>query len=243
MRKFKTLIVDDDEGTIEYLKKLLNKHIDTLGDIQEALSFSDAVEILTREKFDLSILDNKLDRHKTVFDLIRLVGRERCGIVVYTSDAREIDIENMLDLLPDLRFYKPYDDDSTLEFIVRLKLHLKGIEERRNHFIMFDNRGMSIKMDYEDIFYVSNSGTNSKFFCKDDVLPYKDYLKDKNIGEHKYLLDSGVFVKCRSGCFLNKSYIKEIRRETAEIFFDKYHLVPPVQYASWFAKWLNDNGY
>jgi len=245
MKKLKTLIVDDEEYCLLYLRDLLNDHRDIIGEIYEANSYSEAIGLLSDHCFDLSILDNKLDRNKDSFELVRLFKSDvkKFGIIVYTSTIRNPDLENVLEMLPDIRFYKPYDEINTAEFIAKLKKHKLDIHEKEFQSITIKCDNLFLKIPVENIFYIGAVHGTVEFFCRDEKRP--KYVKSGTLSEFDYLRDAGILVKCSRSNYINPLLIKGVNKSTSEIHFviDHQEKIPPVSYSEWFIEWLNDNGF
>lgn len=124
MQKLKTLIVENDEVDLMNLEDLLKFHGDTIEIVGKAESYRDALNLLSENKYQLSILDYKLDSNKDMFELIKNAGRDRFGILVYHSIHRDARLDDVLLYPPDLKLYKPCDEDNVMEFVVELKLEI-----------------------------------------------------------------------------------------------------------------------
>ena len=245
MKRFKTLIVEDNNTEMKYLVDLLKDHQDIIEISGQAESYSNALSLLGDNEYDLSILDYKLDNHKTLFNLVESAKRKKFGLIVYTSMVTSNDIEKILDVKPDFRLYKPFDEDSVGEFVLKLKKHVEESKNSQIDYMVFTDKELKIKVPYKDIYYLEGARSSCSFICKGKVqnkpITYID--TEGGIGTFDYLLNTGIFVKCMRSYYINKHLIKAVKKSSKEIIFEFDHSIPPVPYADWFIGWLNENGY
>ena len=244
MKRLKTLIVEDEPTEMLYLSDLLKDHGDILEIAGRAESYKQALDLLSDNYFQLSILDYHLGKGKTLFDLVDAVGKAKLGLIVYTSGKKELDIEKILEIKPDFRLYKPYDEDSVSEFVIKLKKYFELTNASERNSIILLDKGLRIKMPFENIYYVRGAKNYCEFICKDEIEKYKTYTNSEgSIGHFEYLLETGLFIKCHRSFFFNKNLIKGVKKATEEIYFDLDGKIPPANYSEWFKEWLDNNGY
>jgi two-component system, LytTR family, response regulator len=80
----KTLIIDDEQRTREYLRHLLLQHFPWLTLSGEASTVSEAIQLIGALKPDLLLLDIKLGQ-ETAFDLLQALGEYRCLVIFITG--------------------------------------------------------------------------------------------------------------------------------------------------------------
>ena len=84
-RLLETFIVEDDPIALEDLLLELKHHHDIIKISKIAKSYKEALDIILRYKFDLSILDIYLPEGRTCFDLIKNSNLSNFGIIALNS--------------------------------------------------------------------------------------------------------------------------------------------------------------
>ncbi len=244
MRKLKGLIVDDDEVALKAIEIALNEHFKEEHDFHYVDTYSEAVQRLKENVYNFSILDNKLDAGKTCFHLVRLMPRKNFGIVVYTSDERKPFLDDALELLPDITFYKPYNDDETKIFLVDLDIKLQEQIRKKSTSIIIKDNGQTIKVPYENIYYLEALGSYTKFHFKFEEDEYRTSIITKTLKEFTYLIDdTEIFERCHRSYIINTSQIRAIEKSEELIRFkcDSNKLKPVHYSANMFNDWIQEN--
>jgi DNA-binding LytR/AlgR family response regulator len=191
MRKYKCLIVDDEE----LARELIETHLNQLPDFEIVAICASAIEassVLKNETIDLLFLDIEMPVLKGTDFLKNLVHRPK---VIFTTAHREYAIEsyelNVVDYLlkPIVfnRFFKAIEKFlDTQNVIVTTKN-----ESELTHIFVQSNK-KNIKVNYDDILYVESikdyiniHTINSKLTIKHGISAFEDKLDNRFIRVHR----------------------------------------------------------
>lgn len=203
---------------VESIEKDLNLLVEALYPFDKVISiekkFTDlelASKALLNESFDLTFLDEEL----MPYGLIDLVGRQRCGIVVFNFEEKLLTLDkgyrrHGYHCLP-----KPYPPSNLRSFIRELHLDVQYFSESRrkqaktNKPLLFKIKSTQILVRQEEIvyievndnychiYYLTNSGVEKHIVSKQ----LKYYVATLNpdmfykIGS-KYLININYFISC-----------------------------------------------
>ena len=136
MKKFKTIIVEDNDGEriglLRELKKYPNSIIDS-NNITQASSFNEARELLLNgNKYNLAILDMHLGNGKSCFDLLKIANDSFKLIAFATVDPDgQKYFEHIKPHADYLTIKKPFTEDNVADFIFELQSQnlQKGVQQ------------------------------------------------------------------------------------------------------------------
>jgi DNA-binding LytR/AlgR family response regulator len=191
MRKFKCLIVDDEE----LARELIETHLNQLPDFEIVAICASAIEassVLKNETIDLLFLDIEMPVLKGTDFLKNLVHKPK---VIFTTAHREYAIEsyelNVVDYLlkPIVfnRFFKAIEKFLDTQIVVEATKN----ESELTHIFVQSNK-KNIKVNYDDILYVESikdyiniHTTSSKLTIKHGISAFEDKLDDRFIRAHR----------------------------------------------------------
>ncbi|WP_034059494.1 LytR/AlgR family response regulator transcription factor [Lacinutrix jangbogonensis] len=197
MKKYKCLIVDDEE----LARELIATHLNQLPDFQIVAICSSAIEassVLKNEAIDLIFLDIEMPVLKGTDFLKNLAHKPK---VIFTTAHREYAIEgyelNVVDYLLKpivfTRFFKAIEKFLDTQTVV----DTNNISEESTHIFVQSNK-KNIKVLFEDVLYIESIKDYIKIHTSDDKLiikhglsTFEDKLDDRFIRVHRsYIVNS-----------------------------------------------------
>lgn len=197
MKKFKCLIIDDEE----LARELIATHLEQLPDFEIVSICASAIEassILKKETIDLMFLDIEMPVLKGTEFLKNLVNKPK---VIFTTAHREYAIEsyelNVVDYLlkPIVfnRFFKAIEkflDTQTVNNVV------KSTKEMNHIFVQSNKKNIKVLLD--DILYIESikdyikiHTLNSKIVIKHGISAFEDKLDNRFVRVHRsYIVNS-----------------------------------------------------
>lgn len=207
---FNTLIVEDEPKPLEALLRELKPFEARIKVTAIARSYEQARRIILTNKFDLSILDKKLDEGFTCFNLIKNANIANFGIIALNSREPLVDLEN-LGLFKELPTYilKPYTETTVGDFIKRLN----DIEIKKSRKVLLDagNDGL-IPIEEDSIMYIEATGGCSVYhMSKSDGKEYKITISEPLI-EQENKLNNTKFIRVHKSYIVNKDKIYTVKK-------------------------------
>lgn len=207
----KVLIVDDIElPRLRLLQLLTDDDFFEFAEIDVCASYGEALALLEKNKYQLSLLDIKLDDNRTCFELLEEVGRDRFGMAVITSDVESITLEHLEEYSIDRTITKPYSSKK----IQSIKLFLLNTLNKEYSGVSIKNGTTTFMFDSAEIYYIEKSDKYCLFYCKPDkyvpnqriagipVATTLDYLET--------ILDTNLFKRCSNSAIVNMREIRSI---------------------------------
>lgn len=175
MKKYKCLIVDDEE----LARELITTHLNQLPDfkiVAECASAIEASSVLKTETIDLLFLDIEMPVLKGTDFLKNLVNKPK---VIFTTAHREYAIEsyelNVVDYLlkPIVfnRFFKAIEKFLDTQKVIELTQKT----EKKSHIFVQSNK-KNIKVSFDDILYIESIKDYIKIHTNDERLVIKHGL-------------------------------------------------------------------
>lgn len=90
MNKYKFLIVEDEQEVVNDVIMFLNEYPDFIRSVTAANSIAEAGKLLRAERFDISILDIKLEDGLS-YELINAFDRSKFGIIAFMTNLHEVE--------------------------------------------------------------------------------------------------------------------------------------------------------
>lgn len=197
MKKYKCLIVDDEE----LARELIATHLNQLPDFETVAVCSSAIEassVLKKETIDLIFLDIEMPVLKGTEFLKNLAYKPK---VIFTTAHREYAIEgyelNVVDYLLKpivfTRFFKAIE-----KFLdTQTSVESNPIIEESTHIFVQSNK-KNIKVLFEDVLYIESikdyvkiHTTEDKLLIKHGLSTFEDKLDDRFIRVHRsYIVNS-----------------------------------------------------
>lgn len=202
---FKTFIVEDEEEPLKSLvRELENSPFKTIIKVEAiARSYREALDIILTHKFDLSILDKKLDEGYTCFDLIEKSNLLHYGVIALNSKEQNIPIDKLY-LFKELPTYilKPYTESSIKDFIRRL--NDIEIKEKLKKISLDAGGDGTISVIEDSIIYVQATGGYIEYFLNEPVAGKNRWLIRDTLLNALKELDNTKFMQ------VHKKYIANI---------------------------------
>jgi DNA-binding LytR/AlgR family response regulator len=216
MRKLRTLIIEDNLDELEDLQKCLSKFV-SMGKIEiaaKAKSYDKALEIFIKDesiRFDISILDYRLNDAKTILDLFEVVNdKNRFGIIAVATSFKAEVFDNLSNLYYPVSFSKPFEPENVDAPMFEIFRRHGQLENKLDKPIpIYD--GSYKRLLHRDIFFIESIKKDEKtlFHCKDPHKPgnCKHFENNRPINSVLRELESEIFFKSHKGFIINLKYI------------------------------------
>jgi len=215
----KSVLIVDDEPLIA---DDLSFHLEDLGisDIQISLKYEDALEKLSKGKFDLVLLDVNLSGERDGIDIANFILRQNSNtpFIFITSYYDKQTIERAKKCSPIAYIVKPFDQKD-IYVNVEMAFHKLDIETKKasnNHFFIKDREGL-LSIDPAEINYVEAFDNYAKVHATDQSFIISHTLK--SIGEK---LEPFGFERIHKSYLVNFSRITRISE--GYVFFDEINV-------------------
>lgn len=216
MKQFKTLIVENDEASLNELKYHL-KDFQTLTISAEAKTCTEAISLLINESFLVSILDVELP-DGNCFDITNRISKDRLGeIVCYTGFGNRY-YEDLFKLNPIAYLPKP----PSLQGVQDMMIKIDQLYERRAHkkFIelYYDENSIrySVLVSISDILFIRSESRKCTYYYQKTMqgAAKKHYkaFKSGSIQDQINLLTID-FIQCSKNEIINLNYFEKFTRE------------------------------
>jgi len=227
-----TLIVENDKSDRDDLREYLGPHSDIIAIEGIASTFAEAIQLLNRRTFGLSILDYKLDHYKTIFNLFAVIkDASRFGTVVFTSNyPDEINAYDLLEAPFDLPLHKPIDEHSVGEFIEKLRDYLTlKLASKITYKVKEVGTGRVFKLADDDILFISAGNNEQEIHCTDGSL----IKVRQSLESIQPILNQSIFMQTHRGYIINTNKVVSSGSYMGEprfLFFDNKKGGPKAKY-------------
>ncbi len=175
LNKIRTLIVEDDKKTLEYLRKLVHQH-DHLLLIDEATDKNSALQKFSSVRPELVLLDIQLGQ-ENAFDLLDEISTKSFHLIFVTGHS-----EYLIRALEYYAFYfltKPFDKEkfnkvinafvqTANRFYDQSKLEYLSSFVKNQDSQFFLNTGLDfLTIDLNNVLYCNSEGNFTKFYFKE----------------------------------------------------------------------------
>jgi DNA-binding LytR/AlgR family response regulator len=219
MRKLRTLIVEDKPKDLEKLQGFLSRHDHLLEIVAVAKSFEEALAIFTTNddvRFDLSILDYKIGKKKTIFDVFNaVIDRNRFGIVGLTSIATEELFKKLITVQAPIPISKPHVQELIDVFMLRVMEQAQTLEKKlESIFLIYDGASYR-QVKLRNICFIEADKNDSIFYCKNssDQNKIDPHTHIRGLGEVMKTLDTDIFYRCHDSYIINYRVIVHCTRD------------------------------
>ena len=211
----KTLIVEDTEKEMRVL--LLRLHA-AFFRCFESYSYEGAKALLASEpgNFHLSVLDIKLPRKHTSYELIDEFGKLKFGILAFTTVVEEIKRKYLPEDHPPFFIEKPFNEfqiQETIDRILDYFAQLRAVDgvALKYHFIYGD--GMPLSLGRSHILFVKAADDYTRLYFIKDGLIRNELIKLglSEMKEHK--LKDDVFIQIGRSLILNFENLEYVLSE------------------------------
>lgn len=219
LNKIRTLIVEDDRETLEYLKKLVHQH-DHLVFVDEATDKNTALQKLRTVQTDLVLLDIELGQ-ENAFDLLDEISTKSFHLIFVTGHSKYL-----MRAIAYYAFYfltKPFDKEKFNEVINAFLQKANTFHDqwksaylssfvRNQDSRFFLNTGLDfLAIDLNDVLYCNSEGNFTKFCFKEG----RPKLGSNNLKFYEDLLGKRGFFRANRFHLINIKNIDAIlKKET-----------------------------
>jgi len=243
---FETIIIENEILQLNLLKELIEYHEEIFSvPVTSTPHFHEAIDIFNKKKFQISILDIYLDGNDC-YELIRIVGRDRFGIIVIATDKDSVSPERAYTVKePYVFLRKPYNSDRVLKLI-------KDINEKIDEFALPDHSDLDVNINttlknlieklnstrmhfMENLFTITETATtnlvvNQKhIYCVevDDKVTFfyiydahiNKYVRKRSIDNLSLVLErlnGDSFIQCHKSYIVNVGHILRTSKPTTD---------------------------
>lgn len=222
LNKIRTLIVEDDKRTLEYLKKLVHQH-DHLLLVDVATDKNTALQKFSSVRPELVLLDIELGQ-ENAFDLLDEISTKSFHLIFVTGHS-----EYLMRALEYYAFYfltKPFDKEKFNEvinaflqtantFYDQSKLEYLSSFVKNQDSQFFLNTGLDfLAIDLNDLLYCNSEGNFTKFYFKES----RPRLGSNNLKFYENLLRKRGFFRANRFHLINIRNVEAIlKKETLVI--------------------------
>ena len=210
-RALKTLLIEDSESDLKLLKHFFGQYpkLIQLWD-EHAPTVERAAEILSQNKFQLTIIDYTLEDGNW-YDLIEAIGIRNMGIIVLHTIKKDGSFERTERARDYMFLKKTLNSIVMAEFVTRLE---KRIEEdaqfRETYRYKILDKKLEIHLFDEDIILIEAFGNYSVYYCiPDKQIPAK-LTHTMQISQVELTLNPAIFVRCHESYIVNKRHIRKL---------------------------------
>lgn len=205
MRKYKSIVVDDDPISLKILEKCINR----TGIFNEVLLLGDALSLrehLKREEFDVIFLDVELPE---VSGLDFIKAFKNLPPIVLVSNLKKYAVEafefEVLDFLP-----KPIEYGRFLKTINKLE-DIFNIDSKDEEHIFFKVNGKLQKIEFSSILYFESMSDYVKIITKE-----KTHVVLQTMTKLEKILPK-KFIRCHRSYIINMKKVDALDDRVLEI--------------------------
>ena len=188
--------------------------------LEPAMNYTEAIEIIEKEKPDLAILDIQLSGGKTGIDLAKIVKEEYSFPFIFlTSNADAATISEAKKARPSAYLVKPFSKEELHSSIeVALYNFSKEVKEKENEDIIVKDalflkeKGIFHKLNFDDILYLKSAHIYVEIFQKGK----KKIVVRGSLNEIIPKL-SKSFIRVHRGYVINTKYLMQIDTNSLKI--------------------------
>ncbi len=207
MKRFKTILVENDSSAIEDLFNCLGEN--PILDIKHTVGTrAEAIDLLLREPFEISLLDIDLP-DGTCFDIIDRV-RASMGEVIFCTSYGSQFILRMIHEKPISYLEKPYSEEKVREMNVAIADFFNAKTYPQEFIeLSLDNTKRRFFIKKKDILYIEHRRRESIFHFRAQDGVYTTAIED---GQKMQLLLNRLndkFVQCHRNYIINVDYLTD----------------------------------
>lgn len=236
MQGARILVVEDEVIIGEHLCSMLKQ----LGYFPSGpfTNFTDAVEELNTNEFDLILLDIILSGKKDGVELGLFIRKNfKTPIIYLTSHADRSTIDRVKEVQPESYIVKPFNQDeiySTIELVLHKSLLLKNQTNStiENDFMMIKDKQAFHKVFYKDILYLENDHIYINVITANQKLMIRSNMTDvlNDLPTYFFQIHRGYVVneKCISKVTATSVFINQhelpLGKKFKEIVLSKFNI-------------------
>ncbi len=214
MKKIKVLVVEDEIIIADNICRMLSEL--NYEALEPAISYSEALESVTKNNPDLAILDIRLSGSKSGLDLAeKLRDDYNIPFIFLTSNSDEATIQRAKELRPASYLLKPFrkeDIYTTLEVVVNNQLKTKQEEANTAERYLFLKDGYQrVKVLLDDVIYVKSDHVYVEIYTSK-----KKHISRISLSEIQEKL-SGDFQRIHRSFVVNCSKIESVTSKSVTV--------------------------
>ena len=215
MDKVKILVVEDEIIIADNICDALEE----LGYevLEPAISYTEAIERIEKEKPDIAILDIQLSGKKTGIDIAKKIRESyHFPFIFLTSNADPLTLNQAKEVMPPAYLIKPFSKEelyTSIEIVLSNFSIIKKNEEDKadeSHVIknafFIKNKGSFIKIYFDDILYLKSDHVYIELYLKNA----QKFLVRRSLNDILTSLDAN-FVRIQRSFVVNLKHISEVK--------------------------------
>ncbi|WP_405609802.1 LytR/AlgR family response regulator transcription factor [Polaribacter sp. Asnod1-A03] len=216
MDKVKVLVVEDEIIIADSICDTLEE----LGyeALEPAISYTEAIETIISDKPDIAILDIQLSGKKTGIDVARRIREDfHFPFIFLTSNSDSLTLNQAKEVRPPAFLVKPFSKEEIYTSI-EIALHNFSLSEkddyksRERDAIFVKEKGVYIKIKFDDILYLKSSHVYVELFLAND----KKILLRRSLNDVLNSLNSN-FIRVQRSFAVNIKYVSEVKNNSLKI--------------------------
>ncbi|MCE3225655.1 MAG: two component transcriptional regulator, LytTR family [Bacteroidetes bacterium] len=213
---YTTVIIEDEQQSIEYLKSMLKEVSQDINFVGAAQNLKDGVNLINEVNPDLVFLDIKLNSD-TGFDVLDQV-KDKSFNVIFTTAYEQYALKAIKFAAIDY-LLKPIDKNELIEAVAKIKNRKDSLSLQKSLSVFFENVNKPQKqkiaistvsslivVEIADILYCSADGPYTNFYLKNG--PEK-IMSSKNLKEYEELLTDHDFFRIHKSYLVNLKEVKQ----------------------------------
>lgn len=218
--KIRTIIIEDNLESQDYLQTLLSQHFSSIEIIGFAPSISKAVPLITSKKPELIFMDIELTDGSS-FEIFDQLSNHEFEVIFITAFKNHI--QKAIDHFAFNFIIKPYTKEKLIEVVNRyisLKERLFSIHKYHSFSNFINNSNMRfllhvgnehISIKVNDVVKCIADGNYTQFHIEDGTV----HLASNNLKYYEELLVKKRFFKANRSCLVNLEFIQSIYKKEA----------------------------
>ena len=213
MEKIKVLVVEDEVIIADDICRNLKE----LGYLvtEPAISFTEAISTLDKEKPDVALLDIQLSGKKTGIDVAQEINENYNIPFIFLTANSDVDtVSKAKEVKPNAYLVKPFSKDE-LYTSIEIAIHNfmnSDQKEVKEKSIFIKEKGFYTKINFEDIVYIRSAHVYIEIFLKSK----QKVVLRTSLTEIIKKLDSN-FVRIHRGYIINLQHIKQLNQNTVQL--------------------------
>ncbi|MEI6410482.1 MAG: LytTR family DNA-binding domain-containing protein [Bacteroidota bacterium] len=247
-KNIRTLLIDDEAGALMGLRGMLLEFCPQIDIVGEAMTVSEALQIMAQLKPDLIFLDIEMSPYNG-FDFIKMTPQYEFG-VIFSTAYPQFAIEAINMVQPWAYLVKPYSIDTLLQAIniairkVQTKPEAPK-EPTTNDFssiILQDQRKGNIILRTKEILYCKSDGATIDIYTLRNGKTER-FILYRTMKELESQLPEGFFCRVHHSFIVNLSFVEryECTRQSRTIYLNNQTEIPiSIQKADYFIQKMSD---
>ncbi|MBU3011004.1 LytTR family transcriptional regulator DNA-binding domain-containing protein [Polaribacter vadi] len=180
--------------------------------LEPAISYTEAMITIEKEKPDIAILDIILSGKKTGIDIAKqIIDNYHFPFVFLTSNSDSITLNKAKEVMPPAYLVKPFSKEELFTSIeIAISNYSKRVIEEEKSVsdksIFIKNKGALLKVKFDDILYFKSSHVYVELFLVDN----KKFLVRKSLNNIQETLNKN-FVRVQRSFIVNIHHVKEVK--------------------------------